>query len=89
MAKEVRVPQFGMTMESAKVINWLHAENDFVKKGEPLVELENDKAVVEFESPDSGHLRIVAQEGEELVVGALLAVLLESQDEQYHSPETS
>jgi len=85
MAREVRLPQFGLTMESAEIVRWLKAEGDFVRKGDPLVELQNDKAVVPFESPESGYLRIEAREGEELLVGKLLAVLLEHPDEQYNA----
>jgi pyruvate/2-oxoglutarate dehydrogenase complex dihydrolipoamide acyltransferase (E2) component len=70
-------------MESAEVVRWLKAGGDFVQKGEPLVELQNDKAVVPFESPESGFLLIAAIEGEELSVGELLAVLLDSPDERH------
>ncbi len=87
MSKEVRLPRFGMTMESAEVVRWLHAEGEYVTKGETLVELQNDKAVVPFESPESGFLRILAREGEEYPVGSLLAVLLDSRDEAYTPSE--
>lgn len=83
MPREVRLPRFGMTMESAEVVRWLHAEGAYVTKGEALVELQNDKAVVPFESPESGFLRTIAREGEEYPVGSLLAVLLDSRDEEY------
>jgi pyruvate/2-oxoglutarate dehydrogenase complex dihydrolipoamide acyltransferase (E2) component len=81
MASEVRLPQFGLTMETAEVIRWLKSEGDLVQKGEPLVELQNDKAVVPYESPASGYLRIVAQEGSTLAIGGLLAVLGDSPGE--------
>ena len=67
MVKEIRLPQFGMTMEKAQVMRWLRSENELIQKGQPLLELQNDKAVVEFESPDSGYLKIIAQEGQELL----------------------
>jgi pyruvate dehydrogenase E2 component (dihydrolipoamide acetyltransferase) len=82
MPKEVRLPQFGLTMESAEVVKWLKADGEYVRKGEQLVELQNDKAVVPFESPESGYLKIMAQEGEELPVGELLALLHESREER-------
>jgi pyruvate/2-oxoglutarate dehydrogenase complex dihydrolipoamide acyltransferase (E2) component len=81
MASEVRLPQFGLTMESADVVRWLKADGDLVQKGEPLVELQNDKAVVPHESPAGGYLRIVAREGTTLAVGGLLALLADSPDE--------
>jgi pyruvate dehydrogenase E2 component (dihydrolipoamide acetyltransferase) len=78
MPKEVRLPQFGLTMESAEVVRWLKADGEYVRKGEQLVELQNDKAVVPFESPESGYLKILVKAGEELPVGELLALLHES-----------
>jgi len=82
MPKEVRLPQFGLTMESAVVVRWLKADGEYVRKGEQIVELQNDKAVVAFESPESGYLKILTQEGNELPVGELLALLRESREEQ-------
>jgi len=81
MTSEIRLPQFGLTMESAEVVRWLKSEGDLVQKGEPLVELQNDKAVVPYESPTTGYLRIVAQEGSTLAIGGLLAVLGDSPGE--------
>ena len=78
MASEVRLPQFGLTMESAEVVRWLKREGEMVHRGEQLVELQNDKAVVPFESPGDGHLHILAAEGTTLAVGGLLAVLADS-----------
>jgi pyruvate dehydrogenase E2 component (dihydrolipoamide acetyltransferase) len=81
MPKEVHLPQFGLTMETAEVVRWLKADGDYVRKGEQLVELQNDKSVVPFESPESGYLKILVHEGETLPVGELLAVLNESREE--------
>jgi pyruvate/2-oxoglutarate dehydrogenase complex dihydrolipoamide acyltransferase (E2) component len=78
MSTEVRLPQFGLTMERAQVVRWLKTDGEYVRKGDQLVELQNDKSVVPFEAPDSGYLKIVAREGEELPVGELLALLHES-----------
>jgi pyruvate/2-oxoglutarate dehydrogenase complex dihydrolipoamide acyltransferase (E2) component len=77
MPREVRLPQFGLTMESAQVVRWLKTDGEYVRKGDQLVELQNDKSVVPFESPDTGYLKILAHEGEELPVGELLGLLLE------------
>jgi pyruvate/2-oxoglutarate dehydrogenase complex dihydrolipoamide acyltransferase (E2) component len=78
-AREVRLPQFGLTMESAEVVRWLKANGEFVRKGDQLVELQNDKAVVPFECPESGYLEILAEPGNVLPVGGLLALLHESE----------
>jgi pyruvate/2-oxoglutarate dehydrogenase complex dihydrolipoamide acyltransferase (E2) component len=78
MSGEVHLPQFGLTMESAEIVRWLKGDGDLVQKGEPLVELQNDKSVVAWESPGTGYLRIVAREGSSLAVGGLLAVLADA-----------
>ena len=62
-------------MEFVEVLRWRKSNNDYVEKGEPLLELLNDKAVVEFESPDSGYLQIVAEEGGRLNIGEVLGIL--------------
>jgi pyruvate dehydrogenase E2 component (dihydrolipoamide acetyltransferase) len=81
MTSEVRLPQFGLTMETAEVVRWLKSDGDFVAKGEPLVELQNDKAVVPYESPGSGYLRILAPASATLAVGSLLALIADSPEE--------
>ena len=68
------VPKLSATMETVKVLRWLKQVGDRVAMGEPLVELETDKAAMEVESPAEGTLEeILGAEGEELPVGAILA----------------
>jgi pyruvate dehydrogenase E2 component (dihydrolipoamide acetyltransferase) len=70
------VPKLSATMETVKVLRWLKQVGDKVAMGEPLVELETDKATMEVESPAEGKLEeILGAEGEELSVGAILARL--------------
>jgi pyruvate dehydrogenase E2 component (dihydrolipoamide acetyltransferase) len=70
------VPKLSATMETVKVLRWLKRVGDKVAMGEPLVELETDKAVMEVESPAEGTLEeVLGAEGEELSVGAILARL--------------
>ncbi|MAG15417.1 MAG: hypothetical protein CL874_06035 [Dehalococcoidales bacterium] len=76
MAFEVRMPQVTQTMLEAKVVGWFKKEGEEVEKGQPLVEIETDKTVVELEAEISGVLlQIVAREGEVVKVGGLLAVV--------------
>jgi len=68
------VPKLSATMETVKVLRWLKQVGDKVAIGEPLVELETDKATMEVESPAEGTLEeILGDEGEDLSVGAVLA----------------
>jgi pyruvate dehydrogenase E2 component (dihydrolipoamide acetyltransferase) len=70
------VPKLSATMESVKVLRWLKQVGDKVAVGEPLVELETDKAAMEVESPVEATLEEpLAAEGAELPVGAVLARL--------------
>ena len=56
MAISVVMPAFEMAQETGKLISWLKKEGESVAKGEPLLEVETDKAVMEVESPGEGVL---------------------------------
>ena len=79
MATEVIMPALGMAQEKGTLVNWLKAEGEAVKKGEPLMEVETDKAAVEIEAPASGILAdVTAFAGDEIPVGQKIAVILAS-----------
>jgi pyruvate dehydrogenase E2 component (dihydrolipoamide acetyltransferase) len=70
------VPKLSATMESATVLRWLKQAGQRVRMGEPLVELETDKAAIEVEAPADGTLEsILAPEGTQLPIGAALGRL--------------
>jgi pyruvate dehydrogenase E2 component (dihydrolipoamide acetyltransferase) len=71
-------------MEEGTFIRWLKKDGDTVRAGEPLFELEGEKALQEIEAVDSGTLRIgpdAPAEGSVVAVGALLGYLTESGEE--------
>jgi pyruvate dehydrogenase E2 component (dihydrolipoamide acetyltransferase) len=77
LATEVIMPALGMAQEKGTLVNWLKAEGDTVTKGEPLMEVETDKAAVEIEAPASGVLaNVTALAGDEIPVGQRIAVIL-------------
>ncbi len=77
MAVSVVMPALEMAQETGKVISWRKREGEQVVKGEPLLEVETDKAVVEVESPADGILSAVsAREGAVIPVGQTIAWLL-------------
>src|SRR5713226_2431105 len=77
MATEVIMPALGMAQEKGTLLNWLKAEGESVKKGEPLMEVETDKATVEIEAPAAGILaQVSAAPGDEVPVGQRIAVIL-------------
>jgi len=57
MATEVILPKMGQTMEEGTILEWYKAEGQAVAKGEPLFQVESDKAVFDIESPASGTVR--------------------------------
>src|SRR6267142_2000966 len=74
MAISVVMPALEMAQETGKLISWLKKEGEAVAKGEPLLEIETDKAVMEIESPGDGVLAGVKIEaGAEVPVGQTIA----------------
>ena len=76
MAKEVRLPQLGQTMEEGTIVNCMVKVGDEVKKGDVIFEVETDKASLEMESPAEGFVKhILADVGQTLLVGEPMLVL--------------
>lgn len=70
------MPQLGLTMERGKVVKWLVGAGDTIERGQPIFEVETDKAIVTVEAQQGGKVaRILVAEGEEAPVGAAVAVL--------------
>jgi pyruvate dehydrogenase E2 component (dihydrolipoamide acetyltransferase) len=77
MAISVVMPALEMAQETGKLLAWRKNEGDQVTKGEPLLEIETDKAVVEVEAPGDGVLTAVtAKVGDEIPVGRTIAWLV-------------
>ncbi len=78
MAISVVMPALEMAQETGKLISWLKKEGESVTKGELLLEIETDKAVMEIESPGSGILAAVtATPGMEIAVGRTIAWIVQ------------
>jgi pyruvate dehydrogenase E2 component (dihydrolipoamide acetyltransferase) len=72
----LEIPKVGLVMENARLVRWLKNVGDVVKQGEPLLELETEKSVVEIESTESGRLvEILMQADQEARVGDRVAWL--------------
>lgn len=67
------LPPLSVSMETGTVGAWLRREGDEVTAGEPVVEIESDKATMELEAPAAGVLRPLVREGESVPVGTPLA----------------
>lgn len=83
MAHEIRVPRLGWSMEVGTFLGWRKQDGERVVAGEPLFELEGEKAAQEIEAIDSGVLRIppdAPEVGREMPVGALLGYLMDADE---------
>src|SRR5689334_15563523 len=77
MATNVILPALGMSQDTGKIVQWLKAEGERVARGEPLVEIETDKATVEIEAPADGILaHMTAAAGDDVPVGHVIAAIL-------------
>jgi pyruvate dehydrogenase E2 component (dihydrolipoamide acetyltransferase) len=87
MAKEFKIPDLGENVTSGTVVSVLVAEGDTVKKDQPVVEVETDKAVVEIPINFGGTVKsIKIKAGDTIKVGqAILTV--EAGDEAEEAPE--
>lgn len=77
MAAQVILPALGMAQETGIIVRWLKNEGEEVAKGEPLAEIETDKATVEIEAPATGVLaNVTGAVGIEIPVGQVIAAIL-------------
>lgn len=86
MATKITMPKLSDTMEKGVILKWLKKEGDRVAPGEMLAEVETDKANMELELFEGGVIRkLLASEGSGVPVGATLAILGSSPDEDITS----
>jgi pyruvate dehydrogenase E2 component (dihydrolipoyllysine-residue acetyltransferase) len=76
MAFEFKFPDIGEGLTEGEIVRWLVKEGDGIKEGQPLVEVETDKALAEIPSPRTGViLKITAKEKEVVKVGQVIVVI--------------
>ena len=76
MATKVSMEALSPTMEEGKLVKWLKNEGDAVKTGDPIGEVETDKAIMELVARGDGVLRKhVIKEGESVSVGTLVGII--------------
>jgi len=73
---EIKMPRFGLTMESGFIEKWFKKEGEKVEEGEPLLEASSEKITNDVDSPASGIiLKIMGKEKEEIRVGTVIAII--------------
>jgi pyruvate dehydrogenase E2 component (dihydrolipoamide acetyltransferase) len=70
---DVVMPRLSDSMEEGTILKWLKADGDEVARGDELAEIETDKATMTYEADTAGTLSIVAQEGQTLAIGEIIA----------------
>src|ERR1041385_7560311 len=75
VASEVKLPRLGQGMEAGTITKWLKSEGERVEKGEPLYEIDTDKATQEVEAEASGVLLKIAVESGEVPGGQRMALI--------------
>jgi pyruvate dehydrogenase E2 component (dihydrolipoamide acetyltransferase) len=82
MATQVVMPKLSPTMEEGQLTRWLKKEGDKVAMGEPLAEIDTDKATMEMQALSNGVLRkILINEGESAPLGQPIAIIGEADED--------
>ena len=75
MAIEITVPSPGESITQVQLAKWLVADGDAVEKDQEVVEIDSDKASFPIAAPEEGTIRLMAQEGDTVAVGAVIATI--------------
>lgn len=82
MATKVVMPKLSPTMEEGQLSRWLKKEGDTVGVGEPLAEIDTDKATMEAQALATGVLRkVLVEEGQTVPLGAIIAIIGEPEED--------
>jgi len=82
MAIELKVPEIGESITEVEIGGWLKKPGEAVRKDEPVVTLESEKATVELPSPGAGTIgKVLKQKGDTAKVGEVIAYLEEGKAE--------
>ncbi len=80
---EIKVPAIGESITEVTLLKWLKKDGEYVDRDIVIAELESEKATFEVNAEQSGKLKIIAQEGDTLNIGSVLAHI----DETAPKPE--
>lgn len=81
MIKELTIPNLGLTMEKAKILEWVKSEGEKVKEEEVVLIIETDKLSYEITSPQTGFLHIIGQKGQDYPVSEVVGWVAQDQKE--------
>lgn len=75
MAIEIKIPAIGESITEVTLAGWQKEDGDYIEEGDILCDIESDKASLELPAEESGVLKIIAAEGDDLPIGAVIATL--------------
>lgn len=80
----ITMPAFSSTMETGKLIKWLVSEGDKIKSGQPIAEIETDKAVADIEATTDGYLAriLISEPDTDIPVNEKMAIILGENEDQ-------
>src|ERR1700750_2664523 len=81
---EIKVPTVGESISEVTLLKWLKKDGEFVDRDDVIAELESEKATFEVNAEQSGVIKLIANEGDTLDIGAVLANI----DEKAKAPAT-
>lgn len=79
--KQIIMPKKGQAMEEGTIVEWLKVEGDFINENEIIATIETDKVTMPLETPVSGYLHILVQDGISVPTGQVVAVIFETKEE--------
>ncbi len=82
---EIKVPTVGESISEVTLLKWLKKDGEYVDRDDVIAELESEKATFEVNAEQSGVIKLIANEGDTLNIGAVLANI----DEKAKMPETT
>lgn len=85
MALEMKVPSPGESITSVEIAQWLVENGDYVEKDQAIAEVDSDKATLELPAEESGVITLMAEEGDEVEVGAVVCLI----DTEAKKPDAS
>ena len=88
MARQIVMPSFGMYTAEGTLTSWKKPSGAWVELGEPVLEIETEKAVQEVQAPLSGMLHHVLEPGARLQVESLIGYILERGETPPSKPDT-
>src|SRR5680860_425785 len=86
---DITMPRLSDSMEEGTILKWLKSDGDEVSEGDELAEIETDKATMTYEADAAGVLKIVAEEGQTLAIGDVIAKLRGAGEEEAEDEEPS